>query len=223
VPEVANNGGLTNFQIAGLNALGASGYMPTLSTITSFELIDNVTKVRGSHFFKGGFQWDRIYGLVLQPPWGRGQFNYSGQYSDVINVNTNLLGIADMLIVPGSTTVPNGVSDLGSMSSFQASNVASNQDVRYYYGVIFQDDWKITPTLTVNLGLRWDTSLPIKRSMDGRPTSSRAVTETEIPARTTSLLRAVPYRARLPSTRSWLPAISSLTAPQIKRQGVRKI
>lgn len=223
VPEVANNGGLTNFQIAGLNALGASGYMPTLSTITSFELIDNVTKVRGSHFFKGGFQWDRIYGLVLQPPWGRGQFNYSGQYSDVINVNTNLLGIADMLIVPGSTTVPNGVSDLGSMSSFQASNVASNQDVRYYYGAYFQDDWKITPTLTVNLGLRWDTSLPIERSMDGRPTSSRAVTETEIPARTTSLLRAVPYRARLPSTRSWLPAISSLTAPQIKRQGVRKI
>ena len=30
-----------------------------------------------------------------------------------------------------------------------------------YYGVFFQDDWKITRRLTLNLGLRWDFETPV--------------------------------------------------------------
>ncbi|MES2222269.1 MAG: carboxypeptidase-like regulatory domain-containing protein, partial [Acidobacteriota bacterium] len=141
VPQVTDNGGLTNFSISGMQSLGASPYMPTVATITDLEIMDNLTKQKGSHTFKGGIQWDRLYGIVLQPPYGRGQFSYSGQYSDVINSNTGLLGIADMLITPGPATVPNGISNLGSMSGFQASNIAPNRDIRYYYGAYFQDDW----------------------------------------------------------------------------------
>ncbi len=129
--------------------------------------MDNVTKVKGNHSFKGGIQFDRLYGIVLQPPWGRGQFTYNGQYSDVVNANTNLLGLADMLLTPTAATVPNGISNLSSMSNFQASNVAPNRDIRYYYGAYFQDDWKVTPTLTVNLGLRWDHFTPYQE-INGR-------------------------------------------------------
>ncbi len=167
VPQVTDNGGLTSFSISGLQSLGASPYMPTLGTITDLEIMDNVTKQKGSHTFKGGFQWDRLYGIVLQPPFGRGQFSYSGQYTDVINSNTGLLGISDMLITPGPATVPNGISNLGSMSGFQASNIAPNRDIRYYYGIYFQDDWKVTPNLTLNLGLRWDHFTPYEE-INGR-------------------------------------------------------
>lgn len=160
VPQVTDNGGLPSFGISGLTSLGPSPYMPTLGTITSLEIMDNVTKIYGSHTFKAGFQFDRLYGIVFQPPFGRGQFTYSGQYSDVPNTNTNLLGVADLLLTPTATTVPNGISGVGSLSGFQASNIAPNRDMRYYSGIYFQDDWKITPTLTVNLGLRWDHFTP---------------------------------------------------------------
>ena len=160
VPQVTGNGGLPSFSIAGLNNLGASPFMPTLSTITSLEIMDNVTKVFGSHTFKGGVQFDRLYGAVLQPPYGRGQFTYNGQYTDVPNTNTGLLGVSDMLLPPTAATVPNGVDNVGGLSSFQASNIAANRDIRYYLGLYFQDDWKVTSTLTVNLGLRWDHFTP---------------------------------------------------------------
>jgi hypothetical protein len=160
VPQVQDNGGLPSFSIAGLASLGPSPYMPTQGTVSSLEILDNVTKIVGSHTLKAGFQIDRLYGIVFQPPYGRGQFNYTGQYSDVVNSNTGLLGVADMLLTPTAATVPNGISNLGSMSSFQASNIAPNRDMRYYAGIYFQDDWKVTPNITLNLGLRWDHFTP---------------------------------------------------------------
>jgi hypothetical protein len=156
VPQFTDNGGITNFSIAGLTTLGPSLYMPNLGTIASLEIMDNVTKVHGSHTFKSGIQFDRLYGIVTSTCCSRGSFSYSGQYSDVINGNVGLMGATDMLLTPTAATVPNGISNLGSMSSFQNSNFAPNRDIRFYWGAFFQDDWKVTPRLTLNLGLRWD-------------------------------------------------------------------
>ncbi|MGH9628866.1 MAG: TonB-dependent receptor domain-containing protein, partial [Bryobacteraceae bacterium] len=35
-----------------------------------------------------------------------------------------------------------------------------------YYAVFFQDDWKVTPRLTLNLGLRWDYEAPVVERYD---------------------------------------------------------
>ena len=36
------------------------------------------------------------------------------------------------------------------------SNISLTDNGKNYYGTYINDDWKVTPKLTVNLGLRWD-------------------------------------------------------------------
>ncbi len=155
VPQVKYNGGLPAILISGLSNLGIGNYRPTILMAYGIEGVDNVTKVLGAHTFKTGIQVDDLEGNILQPPQGRGDFHFNGQYTDIPNKNSGLTGIADMLLTPKASKV-GGSNDVGGMSSFSGSNVAATQEHRWYTGAYFQDNWKATPNLTLNLGVRWD-------------------------------------------------------------------
>jgi hypothetical protein len=156
IPQQSLNGGLPAFGINGLSTLGSNAFLPSDEVTSTFQLTDSVTKIYGKHTFKMGFEWQHVKFSTLQPPWSRGEFDYNGDYTEIPTVDSGNTGRADFLLTPTATTVPGGINDVGGSSEVFVSNISLTDNGKNYYGGYVNDDWKITPKLTVNLGVRYD-------------------------------------------------------------------
>jgi Carboxypeptidase regulatory-like domain len=151
IPQVTENGGLPAFIIGGLSPLGSNAFLPSDEVSETKQVADNYTKVWGKHTYKMGFEYQHIKFSTLQPSWSHGEFDYYGDYTGGDNT-----GIAQFLLNPTATTVPGGIDNVGGASAVFTSNIALVDDLHDYYAGYFQDDWKATPKLTLNFGLRWE-------------------------------------------------------------------
>jgi hypothetical protein len=163
IPQDHENGGLPAFGIQGLQTLGSNAFLPSDEVSSTIQVTDDFTKIYGKHTFKMGFEWQHVKFSTLQPPWSRGQFNFDGVYTNIpgASPSSENTGIAQFLLAPTPSTVggPDYVGGPGvqnSGTSVFVSNISLTDNGKNYYGSYFNDDWKVTPKLTVNLGLRWD-------------------------------------------------------------------
>jgi hypothetical protein len=156
IPQFAGNGGLPYLSLGDLHNLGGSEWLPGDRYSDTTQLTENLTKVYKSHSFKGGVEFQYLYFPWLAPPESKGAFDFNGRYTSIPNQTDGLTGSAQLLLTPMTATVPNGVNYSGGSDQVQASNYGYLHSNRNYYGVYFQDDWKATPRLTLNLGLRWE-------------------------------------------------------------------
>jgi hypothetical protein len=156
VPQDSLNGGLPAFGINGLATLGSNAFLPSDEVSSTFQLTDSVTKIYGKHTFKMGFEWQHVKFSTLQPPWSRGEFDYNGDYTEIPTIDSGNTGRADFLLTPIASTVVGGVNFVGGASAVDLSNISLTDNGKNYYGGYFNDDWKITHKLTVNIGLRYD-------------------------------------------------------------------
>jgi hypothetical protein len=172
IPQVPLNGGLPQIVIAGLQNLGSNDYLPSDEVSQTLQVTDDFTKIHGAHSFKMGVEFQKIHFNTLQPPFPRGEFDYTGvgnnasngSYAGVPGQGGDQTGRAELLLTPIATTVLNGISYIGGANQVLATNISKTYDVRSYFAVYFQDDWKVSPQLTLNLGLRWDHFSPISEA-----------------------------------------------------------
>ena len=107
-----------------------------------------------------GIDVNSLEGDIDQPPWGRGYFDINGQYTDVPTENNGTTGIAQFLLTPIANTAAGGFNLVGGPDYVQASSASFTNDHRWYVAGYFEDAFKVTPTLTLNLGVRYDLFTP---------------------------------------------------------------
>jgi hypothetical protein len=129
--------GLTNFSISGNVGLGdGSGNLDKVNN--NWETDQAFSWVRGNHEMKFGFDFMSRRFAFFSPTWPVGSATFSGAYTGY--------GLADFLYGrPISTLLT--VTQFFSLQLFRPS-------------IYVQDNWRVTPKLTVNAGLRDDLVTP---------------------------------------------------------------
>ena len=161
LPTSSNlTGGLNTQTISGFStALGRQTSNPQFQNPTSFDPKINFSKQVGRHSLKTGYELIIIRTEVLDVNPLYGQDTYNGQFSKPTCAQ---LGMAAGCSVPADATSYNLADFIFGLPSQVnlGNNFVSNlrQQVHSLY---VQDDWRVTPKLTVNLGLRWDFATPL--------------------------------------------------------------
>jgi hypothetical protein len=152
-----NNGGLPQITINGYQQTGANDWIPTKEFNNVWDFVQNVALSRGSHALKTGFEFRTIKFPFFQVPDPHGNIGYRGDQTTFPSGNrasngSTITGQAGDSIASALL----GQIDSGNIST---TNFVSSQKIAYAGYV--QDDWKVTPRLTVNLGVRYELWSPI--------------------------------------------------------------
>jgi hypothetical protein len=154
-------GGLPSLSFGdGTAVIGASEYLPAIEHQHSYVFTDNLSWTRGRHAAKFGTELRFEQFTILEPAAARGSMDFGGDFL----INDNL---AD----PGTggeafATFMQGISDGGSITSV-TPNIIYNRQI---YAVYALDDFKVTPKLTLNLGLRYELFTTIKEANNNQDT-----------------------------------------------------
>lgn len=142
--------GLPSFSITGFSTLGTtgpgsvpipatgSGNFPVQKSGKAWQLLDNFSWVHDRHTIKFGIDFERSTLFAYATNSARPGFTFNGTYTGS--------GLADFL--------------LGDV--FQATTSQQQLDtiLQYVYNGYFEDDWKATSKLTLNVGMRYEVPMP---------------------------------------------------------------
>ncbi len=127
---------------------------PSVRADQSMSVSEGLTWTRNGHNVSFGFQYRRNLTNQFSEPNGRGSYTFSGLLTSAFDAAGNPVAgtgfdLADFLLgFPQTSSIRYGNAD----TYFRGSS----------WSVFTQDDWRVRPNLTVNAGLRYEFSQPIR-------------------------------------------------------------
>ena len=142
--------GIPAVGIAGITGRGENTLnQGSVENVITFN--DKFTINRGRHNFRVGFEFQDIRYQQQGEVNPRGNFSFSGVFTDPQGSTRAGNALADYLLgLPNQAQAGLGSGD--AFFNFQSISTA----------IFLQEDWRITPTLTLNIGLRWQYDRPFR-------------------------------------------------------------
>ncbi|HMF75141.1 MAG TPA: TonB-dependent receptor, partial [Bryobacteraceae bacterium] len=138
LPQVAIGGGLSSY----------GGVTPWITRNNTFQGLDGVSIIKGSHSIKIGIEIRRDRYNQNGNQKATGEFDFDGQSTNnPASPGSSGYNFADFIVGAPS-------------QAYRVVALANGMLRRTSYAGYVQDDWKITPNLTLNLGLRYENPRP---------------------------------------------------------------
>ncbi len=142
LPTISKNprdNGLSLITVNGFSPIGDEINNPQFSATNTYQFIDQASYTRGRHLFRAGFDFRNLQQNAYRDVESRGFLNFTGQ----------LIGNPLEELLFGLPTVT-GVARLDNPQHLRAQS----------YAFFAQDTWRIRPSLTVMLGVRYEYTTP---------------------------------------------------------------
>ena len=137
-PELDEVGGLPRIVISGYQNLGTGGWRPQYQDPDAYQINNTLSTVKGSHSLKMGFDFRHKNNEWVDLQYRTTRFSFGHEYTSD--------AAADMLI--------------GHPKDVRGQTHMICEQLQQNFSMYLQDDWKVTPQLTINMGLRYEYVTP---------------------------------------------------------------
>jgi len=152
-------GGLNSQSVSGFSQFGRQTSNPQFQNPTSFDPKFNYSWTKGRHSLKMGYEFQAIRTEILDTNPLYGADTYSGNFS---KPTCAILGQPSTCAIPSDSASYNladfyfGLPSIIQLGTYTVVNLR-----QHIHSLYVQDDYRITPSLTLNLGLRWEFATPL--------------------------------------------------------------
>ena len=145
--------GLPVFRPSGYQNIGDRNFAPDPRKQDVRQIVESFSMTKGSHSLKMGANMRNFVRWSGITNFARGRFDFNGQFTRAV------AGVAG-----GGDEVADSL--LGLTSAMRFSTPLNVRRHGYAYEAYLQDNWKVTPKLTLNLGIRYEYQSPYVEQND---------------------------------------------------------